>query len=488
MKLKNFLFIVYGIAVVIPMTALYVSENIEADIDKHEIIELQVREADVVSANLSRYFFQAERIISLAADYFVAHSDNLENLQERLRVIYGTCNEFLDIHFDNLEGTSIAAYPTIDVRGQSSIGQNHQNRLHWFTLMRNNSVHITNIFQGIRTSNKISADIAYKIFNPEGIPIGYVIAALDLDRLAKEIAKFKKAFPYTIHIVDKSGSLVYSDGTIPTQVTSFINPNVLEKVNVAKDGYWFKLDLKQKEEQSSFIKKIDNSGWYLIISRDANWFGLEEMSRPTYFGLVLLLTALSIWLLVFISDRLFSHNMDKLRRQISLRKRTLDEKTEIVFPKELSQIQKDVSQLLGGRSVLQQLCKDNSIALNSLEKETERQRHICRNWLSILGQYDIGVILIDQNSNIEGFNQEASRLTGLDLSKDCSLQELAIAQLGKNCPKFGGNLEKIVIYFPKTALYISINEYLAENVSPILYILILREEKSIMDSILNLND
>ncbi|MBQ8829063.1 MAG: cache domain-containing protein [Burkholderiaceae bacterium] len=487
MKLKSFLFIAFGIAVVIPMTALYVSENIEADIDKLEITELQVREADVVSANLSRYFFQAERIVSLAADYFVSHSDNLEDLQERLRIIYGTCNEFLDIHFDNLDGISIAAYPTIDVKGQSSIGQNHQNRLHWFTLMKNNSIHITNIFQGIRTSNKISADIAYKIFDPEGIPIGYVIAALDLDRFAKEVAKLKKAFPYTVHIVDKAGSLVYSDGIVPTQVTRFINSDILEKTESLKDGYWFELDLKQ-EEQSCFIKKIDHSGWYLIVSRDANYFGPEEMSRPAYFGLVLFLTVLSIWLLVFVSDRLFSHNISKLRRQISLRKRTIDEKTEIVFPDELSQIQEDVSQLLGGRFVLQQLCKDSSVALNSLERETERQRHICRNWLSILGQHDIGVILIDQDSNIEGFNQESSRLTGLNLAKGCSLQELAIAQLGKNCPKFGDNLEKIVIYFPKTALYISINEYLAENVSPILYILILREEKSIMDSILNLND
>lgn len=405
-----------------------------------------------VSLKLRDRLINAEKVISLTADFLGnTGTSDPQVLQSFLKNLYTTYNEFLNVHYDSLDGKVLAFYPPIGPDGKSNIGIDHTNRKHWTALQENNTAHVSGIFQGVGATSKVIANVTSGAFDSSGRLVGYAVSALDLEFLARQFSDMKLPKGYVLVVTDGSGQTVFSTSSQIALKSFILDKAQLNEIKKNEEGVWTKIRGSGGETLSGLVCDIPQIGWNIgLLHKPLNSFPRFKSQYAS--GLFSIL--LAIFLSVFISYLTYRPVGIALKRLMDQAngKSADGPEEKISSPDEFAALQQTLKKN-SAKAVTEELNK---------EDEEKKQRPLMMKYIKLLdvnqamsesmSLENVGFLVANDYGIIEDINPTFNEITGYNLVKGGEFDYKLIEELR------GANLKKstkqnyTLFTFPKTGI------------------------------------
>lgn len=453
MKLKGYWFAGVTVACAVPL-AVFIFHGLQ-DSTQLQRQELAFEQSLVseVSMKLRDRLINAEKVISLSADFLgnTGIKDPLI-LQKFLKNLYTTYNEFLNVHFDSLDGKVLAFYPPLSESGQPNIGLNHTDRKHWKALQENNTAHISGIFQGVGATSKVIANVTSGAFDSSGRLVGYAVSALDLEFLSRQFSDMKLPKGYVIVVTDGDGQTVFTSSPVLAPKGSILNKDALSRAKKSEEGIWTNVHGVNGESFSGLVSDIPQIGWYIGLFHKplSNFPRFKNQYAAGLFSVLL-----AILLSTFISYLTYRPVGSSLKKLIDQAKSNTDSspREKIESPDEFALIQQALTRTsfkTAGEGI-------------SKEDEEKKQRPLMMKYIKLqdLNQAlsesmtveNIGYLVSNDYAIIEHINQAFNDITGYNLVKGGKFDYKLIEELRGANLKRTAKQNYVLYTFPKTGIY-----------------------------------
>ena len=133
--------------------------------------------------------------------------NNLNNLQNNTESTTKLFSNFHNMYIADRSATTIAFYPMINDKGESTIGLNFSDREYFKQLKSKKEPVVSDVFLGRGGVFTPIITISSPILNNNEF-MGYTLAALNLEKVSEIIKHYSKKAPYNLTLTDKNNNLI----------------------------------------------------------------------------------------------------------------------------------------------------------------------------------------------------------------------------------------------------------------------------------------
>lgn len=450
-KLKSYWFFGVTVSCAIPLAAMIFHGLHDNTQTQRQELAFERSLVSGVGIKLRDRLINAEKVISLAADFMGnTGTKDPKILQAFLKNLYTTYNEFLNVHYDSLDGKVLAFYPPIGPDGKSNIGVDHTNRKHWRALQENNTAHVSEIFQGVGATSKVIANVTSGAFDASGRLVGYAVSALDLEFLARQFSDMKLPKGYILAVTDGAGQTVFSTSSQLALKSSLLDENQLREIKKTEDGVWTNVKDVNGGLLSGLVCDIPQIGWYIgLLHEPLNSF--PRFKNQYAAGLFSLL--LGILLSSCISYLTYRPVGNALKRLMDQTKKPDSDPVEkINSPEEFGIFQK---------ALMKGTAKIAGEEINR-ENEEKKERLLMMKYIKLFDVNQalaesmtlekLGFLVVNDYGIVEDINPTFNEITGYSLLKGGNCDFKLIEELRKATLKNSAKQNFALFTFPLTGI------------------------------------
>ncbi len=453
MKLKGYWFAGVTVACAVPLAVLIfhgLQDNTQLQRQELAFEQSLVSE---VSMKLRDRLINAKKVISLSADFLGNNgTKDLLSLQIFLKNLYTTYNEFLNVHFDSLDGKVLAFYPPLSESGQPNIGLDHTDRKHWKALQENNTPHISGIFQGVGATSKVIANVTSGAFDSSGRLVGYAVSALDLEILSGQFTDMKLPKGYVIVVTDGDGKTVFTSSSVMAPKGAILSKDAMSRAKKSEEGIWTNVQGVNGESFSGLVCDIPQIGWYIGLFHKP-LSGFSHIKNQYVAGLLSVLLAILLSTLIsYLTYRPIGNSLKKLIDQARSNSNS-SPKEKIESPEEFAFIQQALT-----RTSFKTPCE-----VISKEDEEKKQRPLMVKYIKLqdlnqalsesMTMDGVGYLVSNDYAIIEHINQTFNDITGYNLVKGGKFDYRLIEELRGANLKRTAKQNYVLYTFPETGIY-----------------------------------
>ncbi|MBN2807868.1 MAG: hypothetical protein JXR80_00035 [Deltaproteobacteria bacterium] len=240
-------------------------------------------------------------------------------LQKNLSLIKRSFPDFYNLYIADARGETVAFFPEINEKGESTIGLNFADREYFHQLQNTLKPYISNVFRGRGGVFQPIFTITVPIVKEKSLA-GLGLGAIDLHQLQNVLAYITEQKEFSLTIYDDSDNIVVS-----TKATR----QPLQKFHLQNEGQIVKLNrnvnlLLPRSKQNISIMDIWREAIYFqaLPLKNTRWTLLTELSiapvraqlyKNTIFGLALVLSLYLLAIIIsWLVGRAFARNPSRL--------------------------------------------------------------------------------------------------------------------------------------------------------------------------------
>lgn len=407
MRFRTYLFYLMAVTLSLPLLVLTYTQYrmIGQEIERENT--LLAEDASALSNDVKGIVLAAKGLVTMAANAYALESQqNHYRLNKILIGLRDALPYFVNAHFDNAEGVTVAFDPPRNSKGESNIGVDHTQREHWKQLSGQDFPIVSDVIQAVGAASGPIVNIMSPAVNDKGVVVGYAVSALNLRSLYDEVVAGLGVKDSVVWILDRKGMPIYANDRSNhkdvimsrEEIQKYLQgPNVVSKVN--RPG---------GSNLIGVIAPIEGLDWVVGIFKRA------EDRETMVFSLIAtnLLIFLFLLLLSFMMARLASKpltdNVSRLMLQVRAGRAVPTPSEKVQTPIELVELQKAFCRLLAKvqshQSEIKEL-KDHSSS--SLSRELELTREDAQFLRQIIMSSPQSIIITDSNGFIRLASEKA---------------------------------------------------------------------------------
>ena len=166
-----------------------------------------------IAAQIEAFVEMHRRAIEAAAQQITQSGNrSKEELDAVLSALYQQFPGFLNMYFADRHAKTLAFYPEFNARGESMVGADFSFREHFKNLLNEPRTYISPVLKGIGGTEKLLCTIVAPFFDKSGRFDGFVLGALDLEKIGKIIRQAGLDRNVYAVVADDRGQTVYAPG------------------------------------------------------------------------------------------------------------------------------------------------------------------------------------------------------------------------------------------------------------------------------------
>lgn len=197
----------------IPICVLigYQSWLLQAEIRKAE--EHQSVSTQQIADQIESFVEMHRRGIEAAAFQITQSGErSKEKLDAILVALYRQFPGFINMYFADKRATTLAFHPEFNARGESMVGADFSFREHFKNLLKEPRTYISPVLKGIGGTEKLLCTIVAPYFDKSGNFDGFVLGALDLEKIGTIIKRAGLDKSIYAVVTDDQGHAIYAPG------------------------------------------------------------------------------------------------------------------------------------------------------------------------------------------------------------------------------------------------------------------------------------
>ena len=197
----------------IPICVLigYQSWLLQAEIRKAE--EHQSVSTHQIADQIESFVEMHRRGIEAAAFQITQSGErSKEKLDAILVALYRQFPGFINMYFADKRATTLAFHPEFNARGESMVGADFSFREHFKNLLKEPRTYISPVLKGIGGTEKLLCTIVAPYFDKSGNFDGFVLGALDLEKIGTIIERAGLDKNIYAVVTDDQGQAIYAPG------------------------------------------------------------------------------------------------------------------------------------------------------------------------------------------------------------------------------------------------------------------------------------
>lgn len=405
LRLRTYIFYLLAVTVTLPLVMLTYSQyrTIQQSIEQEDVILME--DSLALSNNIVSRIDAAKGLVSMAANvYQIYGPKNTEALDRVLRSILSTVPYFLNIHYGDKNGTTIAFAPPVNKRGESNVGVDHTGRDHWKHIHNRDSIYISDVIQAVGAADVPIINICAPALSKKGEIIGYAVSALDLKVLYDELVFGLELSDSVVYILDKNGAPIYaSDHSNSSE--PIVDRLELKRL-ASENGNAQVISRNDASDLVGAIREIPELGWYVGVfkrseDRDAALFAMVATNL-----LIFLFLLLITFLIASYAVRPLNNAVNKLIEQVRSGRATPMESEKITSPEELVELQKAFCRIL----VKVKNHHADKPQPSALKGDADREVELMKEQLSLLESLTAvlpsPLAVVDENGYVRLLNQD----------------------------------------------------------------------------------
>lgn len=177
-----------------------------------------------IAAQIEAFVEMHRRSIEAAADQITQSGNrNKAGLDSVLSALYRQFPGFLNMYFADKRARTLAFYPEYNARGESMVGADFSFREHFKNLLKEPKTYISPVLKGIGGTEKLLCTIVAPYFDKSGQFDGFVLGALDLEKIGTIINQAKLDEHIYAVVTDDKGQAIFAPGW-----SSMSHPEVID--------------------------------------------------------------------------------------------------------------------------------------------------------------------------------------------------------------------------------------------------------------------
>ncbi len=240
-------------------------------------IEAAARQADAHQAqmtdNLARdvaaHVAMHQRALEAAAHQVTVAGDLYPpRLTSILRGLRAGLPGFINLYFADARGVTLAFEPPLNAAGQSMVGVDFSDRWHYRAVIERRRTVMSPVIKGRGGTDKLLITIVVPYFAADGSFLGFVLGALDLDRVGALVAARRLDGRSYAVITDAHGGAIHHPRFDPDATPQDLSEEaVLSQAATQRRGALTHASHLSDEPVFSTFTRLDHPDWLLWISR-----------------------------------------------------------------------------------------------------------------------------------------------------------------------------------------------------------------------------
>lgn len=272
-------------------------KNLSQDIEKH------------MSSWFQQHLFAVNHLATRTTNNL--SNGEYQSLQHMTRITKELFPDFHNMYIANSFGTTVAFYPPLNKKGESTLGLNFSDREYYKKLKKTREPVISNVFQGRGGVFSPIVTISSPIIKDHKF-IGYALAALNLKNINSLMHQYTKKGLFILTLTDQHDKMITStlSGITPLENYSIEKLYQVQKISddlsktIAKELSTAKIK-RHKGAYYVFESKISLLEWNLIIEYPVSMQQNKLFKGYIrYFSIAICLLLASILLVTLISKKL----------------------------------------------------------------------------------------------------------------------------------------------------------------------------------------
>lgn len=413
MSFRQYLYAIFFASISIPLLALGIQQYFFAK-DTLENRELVSKlSAELVGREIQSRLEIARTVVESAANKLAAEgTKDTELLNIYLKDLVAKVPYILNIHYDNIKGTSIAFYPKTNKEGISNIGVDHTSRDHWKKIKSFNTPVVSDVVKAVGAADVPIVNITIPARNKAGRLVGYAVCALNLNRLVDNATSRIAPGEFSIWVFDSKGVPVFTTDLV-AELTPYLDAKEISRI-LKVGGEWVTIQRGSASDLSGYLLPLPDQNWAVGIFR-------KLPDQETEHG-VILWTSILFFLLVFLLTLIVGSTVNqtlitkfsKLMASAFDSKRPWSKADYLDSPSEFGSLQKLINKLNNQTRVAKPEANDINFAV---EREFHRrisnfsEKGVILN--KVFDEFQTGLVLVGKNDEIRFSNKVCRRVMPL---------------------------------------------------------------------------
>jgi signal transduction histidine kinase len=259
---------------------------------------------------ISNYVLEHKKVIqteALDTKEWLEKGD-LARIQDHLRTVKLTYPGFVNLYIGDKKGQSLVFYPEVYTDGEQRVNHNFSDRSYYKELVKTRTTVISPVFHGRGGTDMLLVTIVSPIINDEGEMMGYVLGALDLNKLSEHIKIRSSGEKASVVAIDNENNVVFSP-EIDTrrELVNISDSPIVRAIHNHQSitgSRYFQLD-EPDEEVFLTYEKISGLDWYVWVSKKKSVITDTYKNAIILIIVFLLLTAfVMVNISIYLSNRL----------------------------------------------------------------------------------------------------------------------------------------------------------------------------------------
>lgn len=315
-RIKNRLLAVLLIGALLPTILLALVQVVQLSGQKTLLLANQAEQTKILADRLQEYVAKHKNSVESVAAYINTSSQavSAERLQLFLQSVLNRESGFLNLYVADKNARAVAFVPEVNPSGQSLLNYDFHDRDYFKKVSENRATYISNVFMGRGGSNQPIITIVSPLYNAQGKFDGYVLGALDLQRLNSYLLDTGIRSSGEPTLLDAEGNVIYSLNTnIKTTIRNMSADSIVRDANQGVEGSDIYVNTVTNRKEWVTFHNVDGLHWTLWVAKS-----MEAINKP--YQDAISQTIAIVFAIVIILLFLGNHWNNLIQRRVSSRR------------------------------------------------------------------------------------------------------------------------------------------------------------------------
>ena len=252
----------------IPLCVLicYQTYTIQEDINRAH--ERQNVATEQIANEISSFVEMHRRGIEAAAHQVTqSQRRNRTDFDAILSALHHQFPGFINLYFANTQAKTLAFYPEFNAKGKSMVGTDFSSRWHYKQLQKELKTYISPVMKGVGGTEKLLCTIVAPFYDSKGGFEGFVLGALNLEKIAEIIADASLSEGTYAVVTDSLGQVIASPGWSSDQMPSSVAlPESKNKTSLGHAVFFEHVSPVTNQKVVSSVVAIPDPSWQVWLS------------------------------------------------------------------------------------------------------------------------------------------------------------------------------------------------------------------------------